>query len=93
MSGETMHDGEGSVSTTCDHRTLPHPRARRTNLELDVAHGCIHREDVSLVQRAVGLDEVRLEEDLQVFRQPVKSMSQSYLEEVAGETLDGVVDG
>ena len=60
-------------------KSFPEPlNEQKTNLELDVAHGRIHSEYVSLVKRTVGLHEVRLEE---------------HLEEVSSESFDGVIDG
>lgn len=48
------------------------------HLELDRSHGAAHNEHVILVNGPIGLEEVRLEE---------------CLEQVAGQTLDGVVEG
>jgi hypothetical protein len=48
------------------------------DLELDGAHAAAHEEHVVLADGAVGLEEVRLEEDV---------------EEVAAQALDRVVDG
>jgi hypothetical protein len=53
-------------------------RVGLNDLELDLAHAALAGEEVALVDRAVGLHEVRLEEDL---------------EEVAGDALDCVIDG
>ena len=52
-------------------------RVRLHHLELDGAHAAAHEEHVVLADGAVGLEEVRLEEDV---------------EQVAADTLDRVVD-
>ena len=55
---------------------MPTARRGRTHLELHRVHGLADQEQVALAQRAVRLQEVRLEVDV---------------EQVAGHTLDRVV--
>ena len=69
------------LALAVDHRVRRHDavlgRVGLDDLELDSTHAAAHKEHVVLAHGAVGLEEVRLEEDV---------------EEVAADTLDGVVD-